>query len=137
RHVRLGDGQAAVESTFATHLRTLRSDLETHLCRTQAGGTGLILHIAPPALPPETYTAQPSRWEAIDQEERIVFHSLFYDSEAGSMLARRRCWQKAKVILAELAEKSICIHSGLSWDPLVPFEFGSIQRGVRLKRTTV
>jgi glycosyltransferase involved in cell wall biosynthesis len=85
-----------------------------------------------------TYGAGKQGYSIIDQAaERIVFETLFSDDSVRSTADRLRAFPAVMRTLYRLAQQSICMHSGLSWNLLLPYEFVSIVFGLLLERRTV
>ena len=129
RHFRIHDDRVAVESAFAEHLRMMRARI---------GSAAQRLIIVSPAMPSAAYEAGKRGFASIDEPaEGIVFHTLFSDDEAQSTGQKLRLFVPSMKKLYSLARRSFCIHSGLSWDVWLPFEFASIVFGLLLGRRTV
>ena len=129
RHFRIGERQVAVESAFAEHLRMMRSTI---------GSAAERLVIASPGMSPATYEAGKRGFAVIDEErEKIRFQTLFSEAEAQSASNKLKLFPAVIRSLYRLAKQSICVHSGLSWDVWLPFEFASVAFGILLKRRTV
>ncbi|MFT4111120.1 glycosyltransferase [Silvibacterium sp.] len=129
RHFRIDENQVAVESAFAEHLRMLRS-------RIGAGAEQLV--VASPGMSRAAYEAGKKGFAVIDaREERIAFYTLFADDAALSTSQKLRLFRPVMKSLSALAKKSVCVHSGLSWDVWLPFEFASIVFALLAKRRTV
>lgn len=129
RHRRLDESHVAVESAFAEHLRMMRSRI---------GGAANRLVIASPGMSEAAYEAGKRGYAIIDEgTEKINFVTLFGEDQAQSTGKKLRLLPALIRSLQQLANQSFCIHSGLSWDVLLPFEFASILFGIFLKRRTV
>ena len=129
RHFRVHDTRVAVESAFAEHLRMMRSRIGTAAQR---------LIVVSPGMSPATYEAGKRGYSEIDEaEEGIVFHTIFSQEDAQSTGQKLRLFVPSMKKLYSLARQSFCIHSGLSWDVWLPFEFSSIVFGILLRRRTV
>ncbi len=129
RHHRLDKTHVAVESAFAEHLRMMRSRI---------GGAAERLVIASPGMSPAAYDAGKKGYAVIDEDaEKISFQTLFSEDETRSTGGKIKLFPSVMRSLHGLARQSFCIHSGLSWDVWLPFEFASIVFGIFLKRRTV
>jgi glycosyltransferase involved in cell wall biosynthesis len=129
RHFRIDESHVAVESAFAEHLRMMRA---------RVGKAARRLVVVSPAMPASAYEAGRRGFASIDEgAEGIAFTTLFSDEEAQS--TRKKLWLFAPSMrtLYGLAKQSFCIHSGLSWDVWLPFEFASIVFAILLRRRTV
>lgn len=129
RHYRLDQTHVAVESAFAEHLRMMRSRI---------GAAAERLVIASPGMSSAAYEAGKRGYAVVDEDaEKMSFHTLFGEDDAGSTGAKVRLFPSVMRSLHGLVRQSFCIHSGLSWDVWLPFEFTSIAFGIFLKRRTV
>ncbi|GGG93420.1 glycosyltransferase [Silvibacterium dinghuense] len=129
RHFRIDEGTVAVESAFAEHLRMMRT-------RIGAGARQLV--VASPGMSRAAYEAGKQGFAVIDERaEQVAFCMLFADEAALSTAGKLRLLRPVMKTLSGLVKQSICIHSGLSWDVWLPFEFVSIVLGVMAKRRTV
>ncbi len=129
RHFRLDSQRVAVESAFAEHLRMMRSRI---------GDDAELLLIASPGMSQGAYEAGKQGYGVIDERtEQIGFHTLFTDDAALSTRDKLLLFKPTMKALSRLAKESFCIHSGLSWDVWLPFEFASIVFGLIEKRRTV
>jgi glycosyltransferase involved in cell wall biosynthesis len=129
RHFRVDERCVAVESAFAEHLRMMRSRI---------GAAAERLAIASPEMSATAYEAGRRGWALIDeQQEKIVFYTLFEEDKAQSTRGKIKLFMPVMRALDGLAKRSFCIHSGLSWDMWLPFEFASILFGILLKKRTV
>jgi len=129
RHHRLNETQVAVESAFAEHLRMLRLRIGTAAER---------LVIASPGMSATSYEAGKRGYAVIDEaSEKIHFQTLFGEDQAQSTGAKIKLLPAIMRSLHSLAKSSFCVHSGLSWDVWLPFEFASIAFGIFLRRRTV
>lgn len=129
RHHRLDQTHVAVESAFAEHLRMMRSRIGAAVER---------LVIASPGMSAAAYEMGKRGYAVIDENaEKISFHTLFSEDEMQSTGEKLKRFPSVMRSLHGLARRSFCIHSGLSWDVWLPFEFTSIAFGIFLKRRTV
>jgi glycosyltransferase involved in cell wall biosynthesis len=130
QHFRFGPGQVAVESAFAEHLRMMRDRI---------GDAADRLVVAAPAMGEGVYASRKQVMSVIDEEkEAINFCTLFSeDADARSFGARIRRFLATMRRIYWLTQQSFCVHSGLSWDVWLPFEFASILFGAILRRRTV
>jgi glycosyltransferase involved in cell wall biosynthesis len=129
RHRRLDETHVAVESAFAEHLRMMRSRI---------GSAAERLVIASPSMSAGAYEAGKRGYAVIDEDaERISFHTLFGEDETRSTGGKIKLFPSVMRSLRGLARQSFCVHSGLSWDVWLPFEFASIVFGIFFKRRTV
>ncbi len=129
RHMRVDDHRVAVESPFAEHLRMMRAKLP-------ASATALM--IASPGMTAQAYEAGKQSWAIIDEDvDKIGFVTLFSDDSIGGSAGKLKILPRVTRTLRDLAKNSICVHSGLSWDVWLPFEFLSILVALTLKRPTV
>ena len=129
RHFRTHDNRVAVESAFAEHLRMMRSRIGASVHR---------LLVASPAMSSTAYEAAKRGFSEIDElSESIAFYTLFSDDAVGSTPGKLRALLPVMKTIYRLARRSLCVHSGLSWDVWLPFEFASILCGILLGRRTV
>jgi len=129
RHYRIDQSHVAVESAFAEHLRMMRARIGTAAER---------LVIASPGMSKAAYEAEKRGYAVIDEKaEKIQFFTLVVIDSALSTGAKVKQFPRLMRTLHGLARRSLCIHSGLSWDMWLPFEFGSILFGIFLRRRTV
>ena len=129
RHFRVGENLVAVESAFAEHLRMMRSRL---------GGAARQLLVVSPGMSTTAYEAGKRGYTVIDEEaDQIAFTTLFSDDQAQSTGKKLRLLAPAMKTLRHLTKQSFCVHSGLSWDVWLPFEFASIVFGLLARRRTV
>jgi glycosyltransferase involved in cell wall biosynthesis len=129
RHFRIDDSCVAVESAFAEHLRMMRARI---------GASARRLIVVSPGMSTAAYEAGKRGYAAIDEAaEGIAFYTLFSDEDAQSTAKKLRLLLPAIRTIHRLAGQSFCIHSGLSWDVWLPFEFASIVLGILLRRRTV
>jgi glycosyltransferase involved in cell wall biosynthesis len=129
RHHRIDESHVAVESAFAEHLRMMRARI---------GAAAERLVIASPGMSAAAHEAGRRGYAVIDEHgERITFVTLFAEDEAQSTSKKLRLFPSVMRSLQKLARRSFCIHSGLSWDVWLPFEFASIVFGIFLKRRSV
>ncbi len=129
RHFRIDDSRVAVESAFAAHLRMMQTAIEE---------TGGKLVVASPSMTGAFYESVKNGLSVIDETiDGINFQTLFYDDAIRSSRDKIQLFRPLMRRLYALAKESYCIHSGASWDALIPFEFASIVSGIRLKRRTV
>jgi len=129
RHYRIDQSHVAVESAFAEHLRMMRAGIGTAAER---------LVIASPGMSAAVYEAGKRGYAAIDEEaEKINFFTLFAADAAQSTGSKVQQFPGVMRTLQGLAKRSFCIHSGLSWDLWLPFEFASILLGIFRGRRTV
>ena len=117
-HFRIDERRVAVESAFAEHLRMMRSRI---------GANAERLVIASPGMSTTAYEAGKQGYAVMDEQaEQIVFHTLFSEEEARSTRVKIKLFKQVMQSLSHLAKRSFCVHSGLSWDVWLPFEFTSI-----------
>src|SRR5579862_1397064 len=129
RHFRIDETHVAVESAFAEHLRMMRSRI---------GEAANRLVIASPGMSDAAYEAAKRSLAVMDENaEKITFQTLFTQGESLSTARKIKLFPSVMRSLRGLAKNSFCIHSGLSWDVWLPFEFASILYGILLKRRTV
>jgi glycosyltransferase involved in cell wall biosynthesis len=129
RHFRVDEQRVAVESAFAEHLRMMRSRIGTGAERLVIVSTGMSA---------TAYEAGKRGYSVIDEPmEQIEFRTLFRDEDAGSLSKKLRLFWPVMRGLSRLSKESVCVHSGLSWDVWLPFEFASIVFGLLRKRRTV
>jgi glycosyltransferase involved in cell wall biosynthesis len=129
RHFRVGSGLVAVEGAFAEHLRMMR---------TRIGNDAGRLVVASPAMGKDAYESRKQVMAIIDEEgETISFNSLFSDDATHSSIGKVRQLFSVVRAVYSLTRRSFCVHSGLSWDVWLPFEFVSILFGILLRRRTV
>lgn len=129
RHFRVDAHRVAVESAFAEHLRMMRSRL---------GDAADLLAIASPTMSLAAYEKSKAGLAIIDEtEDQIAFVTLFSDENTRSTIAHMRAFFPVMRSLYQLAQQSVCIHSGLSWNISLPYEFASIVLGLLLRRKTV
>ncbi len=125
RHFRLDAHRASIESSFAEHLRMMR---------TRIADSADLLVIASPGMSASAYKASKGSHTIIDSAtEGIAFETLFSDDTDCLLRAFLPVMRK----LRALAGQSMCVHSGLSWSIALPFEFSSIIFGLLQKRRTV
>ncbi len=129
RHFRVGLHQVAIEGAFAEHLRMMRSRVE---------GIAKRLVVASPSMRAEDYASKKSMMAIIDEDQDgIVFETLLSDDRTSSIAAKARQFLPVMRSVRALVKRSVCVHSGLSWDVWLPFEFASIVFGILLKRRSV
>lgn len=129
RHRRIDETHVAVESAFAEHLRMMRERI---------GSAAEQLVIASPGMSVQAYEAGKRGYAVIDEiTEKIRFRTLFNEEETLSTGRKLKLLPSVMRSLHGLTKRSFCIHSGLSWDVWLPFEFTSILFGMVLKRRTV
>jgi glycosyltransferase involved in cell wall biosynthesis len=129
QHFRVGPRRVAVEGAFAEHLRMMRNKIEEEAGR---------LVVASPAMGEEVYKNRMHVMSVIDEEkETINFCTLFSADEIHSLSGKVRHIFPVMRTIYSLTERSFCVHSGLSWNVWLPFEFASILFGVILRRRTV
>ena len=129
RHFRLDETHVAVESAFAEHLRMMRRRI---------GSDAQSLVIASPSMTPAAFEAGKRGFSILNErDEQISFCTLFADLDATSMAKKLKLFFPLMWQLSALAKASVCIHSGLSWDVWLPFEFASIVFGLLHGRRTV
>jgi len=138
RHFRIGDAQVAIESAFAEHLRMMRQRI---------GSRAEKLLIVAPGLSQTEYEKGSQGYAVIDEQaEQIEFHTLFTDDETLSTNKMMRRLEKVRHLkkipqvmntLSKLVKDSFCVHSGLSFNVWLPFEFASIVLAVFGKQRTV
>ena len=129
RHFRLGDHLVAVEGAFAEHLRMMRNRFGPNLRS---------LVVASPAMSEHAYNAQSPTMSIVDEgKEGISFCTLFRDGGIVSYSDKARTFVSVTQRVYSSAANSICVHSGLSWDVRLPFEFASIIFGILLRKRTI
>ena len=129
RHFRVSSCLVAVEGAFAEHLRMMRRGIGTDAGR---------LVVASPAMGKDVYESRKQVMSIIDEEkEAISFFALFSDEVTHSSIGKLRQLFSVVRTVYSLTKQSFCIHSGLSWDVWLPFEFASILFGILLQRRTV
>jgi glycosyltransferase involved in cell wall biosynthesis len=129
RHFRVSSSQVAVEGAFAEHLRMMRNRI---------GEAAEKLVIASPAMETEVYERRKPVMSIIDEErETISFCTLFSEDATCSLMGKvLRLFATMRTVYS-LTKRSFCVHSGLSWDVWLPFEFASILFGIILRRRSV
>ena len=129
RHFRVSCCLVAVEGSFAEHLRMLQDRIGDDAGR---------LVVASPAMGIEDYKSRMQVMSIIDEEnEALSFYTLFSDDATHSPIGKIRRLPSIMWTLYSLTKQSFCVHSGLSWDVWLPFEFASILFGLLLRRRTV
>ena len=129
RHFRVSRCLVAVEGAFAEHLRMMR---------TRIGNDAGRLVVASPAMGKDVYESRKQVMSIIDEEmEAISFFALFSDDATHSSIGKFRQLFSVVRTVYSLTKQSFCVHSGLSWDVWLPFEFASILFGILLRRRTV
>jgi glycosyltransferase involved in cell wall biosynthesis len=129
QHFRVSPSLVAVEGAFAEHLRMLQSRI---------GDAAGRLVIASPAMGTEIYKSKAHALSIIDeQSEAITFCTLFSEDTTGSLSRKIRRLPSIVRTVYSLTKRSFCVHSGLSWDLWLPYEFAAILFGIILRRRTV
>ena len=129
RHYRMDHDRVAVEGAFAEHLRLMRGTLGARVCR---------LVVASPAMTADTYNVQAPTMLIVDgATEGISFCTLYTDSTTGSWADKALRFASVLRRTYRATQSSSFIHSGLSWNAMLPFEFASIVLGVILRKRTV
>jgi glycosyltransferase involved in cell wall biosynthesis len=129
RHYRLDEHRVAIESAFAEHLRMMLS---------RVGATATPLVVASPAMSTIQYQAVKQSFSVIDESsELITFCTLFSDDAIHSIKDQLLAFPSVMRTLHKLVRQSQCVHSGLSWNVWLPFEFVSILFGLIHKKRTV
>jgi glycosyltransferase involved in cell wall biosynthesis len=129
QHFRVSPRLVAVEGAFADHLRMMRSNI---------GDAADRLVIASPTMGTDVYENTKQAMSIIDEEgEAISFCTLFPAEATRSPLGKIRHLYPVMRAVYSLAKQSYCIHSGVSWNVWLPFEFASILFGIALTRRTV
>ena len=129
RHFRIDSHRVAVESAFAEHLRMMRSRIDT---------AADLLVIASPSMSTTGYEKSKAGLTILDEtEDQIAFVTLFSDDTTRSTADYLRAFFPVMRTLYRLARQSICIHSGLSWNISLPYEFASIVFGLLFHLKTV
>ncbi len=96
------------------------------------------LIIASPAMGEEAYKDKAQMMSVIDEEtEKIGFCAIFSESNTRSLKGKIRHFFPVMRRIYALTQRSFCVHSGLSWNIFLPFEFASILSGIILRRRTV
>lgn len=129
QHFRVSQSLVAVEGAFAEHIRMLQNRI---------GDVADRLVIASPAMGTDVYNNRGQTMSLINEEsEAIRFCSLFSEDTTRSVGAKLRHLPSLIRSIYSLTKQSCCVHSGLSWDMWLPFEFASIVCGIVLRRRTV
>jgi len=129
QHFRVSPCQVAVEGAFAEHLRMMRDRI---------GDAAERLVVASPAMGARNYEGNKRTMSLIDEEkEAISFCALFSEDATRSLAGKISRLPSAVKTVYALCVQSVCVHSGLSWDVWLPFEFVSILCGILLRRRTV
>src|SRR5271168_1902424 len=124
RHFRLDEHRVAVESAFAEHLLMMRRSL---------GDKAHRLVIASPTMKVATSERRAASLSTIDEAiDAISFSELFSDDAAGATLARLWLFWPVLRRLHPMVKASLCVHSGLSGEIRLPFEFAAIVLGLLL-----
>jgi len=128
-HFRVSRRLVAVEGAFAEHLRMMRSRMGEDVSR---------LIVASPAMGEEAYRGKAQMMSVIDEEtEKISFCTLLSENKTRSLNGKIRHFFPVMRRIYALTQRSFCVHSGLSWNICLPFEFASILCGIILRRRTV
>ena len=129
RHFRISPSLVAVEGAFAEHLRMMRTRI--------GDGAGRLV-VASPAMGKDAYESKIQAMSVVDEgREAISFFTLFSDEATHSSMGKIRHFFAVSRKIYSLTRQSFCVHSGLSWDVWLPFEFLSILFGIILGRRTV
>ena len=114
QHYRIDDGHVALESAFAHHLRLFRSKI---------GSLAARLVIVSPGMPATQYEMSRRSLEVMDEEASSIFFDAPYTiDQASSRISKPRLFFP----LLRRLRQSVCVHSGLSWDWMLPTEFASL-----------
>jgi glycosyltransferase involved in cell wall biosynthesis len=118
QHFRLDDGHVALESAFAHHLRLMRSKI---------GASADRLVIVSPSMAAVYYQSAKQSLEVLDEQAESIFFDAPYSADAiGSKISKLRRFLPLMRKLHRLVRRSYCVHSGLSWDWILPTEFASL-----------
>lgn len=128
-HYRLDSGHVAVESAFAHHLRLLRSKI---------GSLASRLVILCPAMSVAQYEAARASLEILDEEvDSIFFDATWSADQLSSKLNKLRLALPLMRKVQKRVGQSIVVHSGLSWDWILPAEFAALLIGSFTGRRTI
>jgi glycosyltransferase involved in cell wall biosynthesis len=129
QHFRLDDGRVALESAFAHHLRLIRSKI---------GASADRLVIVSPGMAAAQYQSARHSLEVLDERAESIFFDAPYSMDAvGSKLRKLGLFLPLMRKLHRLVRGSFCVHSGLSWDWILPTEFASLLFAAAHGRRTV
>jgi glycosyltransferase involved in cell wall biosynthesis len=108
------------------------------MMRERIGKGASRLVIASPAMSDEAYRSKAAVLSLVEEEqETIQFCTLFSDDVAKTLSGKLLNFLPVMRTLYALTRTSSCVHSGLSWDLWLPFEFVAIFFGILLRRRTV
>ena len=129
QHYRIDGGHVALESAFAHHLRLLRSKI---------GSLAGQLVIVSPGMAEGQYEASKPSLEVMDEEaDSIFFDAPYTVDQTSSRLNKLRLFFPLMRRLHARVSQAVCVHSGLSWDWMLPTEFASLLFGALSGRKTI
>jgi glycosyltransferase involved in cell wall biosynthesis len=128
-HYRLDSGHVALESAFAHHLRLLRSKI---------GSLADRLVILCPAMSETQYQSAKASLEVLDEQaDSIHFDAVWTPDQLASKGAKLRHFLPLMRKLRSRVGQSVLVHSGLSWDWILPAEFAALLMGSFSGRKTI
>lgn len=128
-HYRLDSGHVALESAFAHHLRLLRS---------KVGPLASRIVILCPAMSDAQYQAARASLEILDEPaESIFFDAVWTSDQLVSKAAKLRHFLPLMRKIRRRVSESVLVHSGLSWDWILPAEFAALLIGSFTHRKTI
>jgi glycosyltransferase involved in cell wall biosynthesis len=129
QHFRLDDHHVALESAFAHHLRLMRSKI---------GNSAKRLVIVSPGMAAAQYQSVRQSLDVLDERtESLLFFAPYSIDQVQSRFTKLRLFLPLMRTLRRLVRQSFCVHSGLSWDWMLPTEFASLIFGMFQGRRTV
>ncbi|HTW80476.1 MAG TPA: glycosyltransferase [Terracidiphilus sp.] len=108
------------------------------MMRNRIGSAADRLVMASPSMSADAYKSKGQTLSILDEEaEGIRFCTLFTDQAQPSLGGKiRRIMPMLRTIYASCRQSTV-VHSGLSWDVWLPFEFTAVLLGILMRRRTV
>jgi len=128
-HYRLDSGHVALESAFAHHLRLLRSKI---------GSLASRLVILCPAMSATQYESAKASLEILDEAADSIFFDATWSPD--QIASKGKKLRHALLLLRKVRSRvrqSVLVHSGLSWDWILPAEFAALLLGSFTGRKTI
>ncbi|CAM2010451.1 glycosyltransferase [Acanthopleuribacter pedis] len=125
---RAPDGRVACESAFVEHLRMTRTMFEPKFTS---------MRIAAPTMSDEEYEKNKHHLGHFTEEEEQIFYTRLHQFEASRLLFALFLWLPTYLKIIGAVRKASLVHSGLSFDILMPFEIFSLFAGTVMGKKTV
>ncbi len=125
---RAPDGRIACESAFVEHLRLTRQMFEP---------TFSSMRIAAPSMSDADYEKNKDHLGHFDETEEQIFYTQLHPFDTGRLKFFLFLWLPTYLKIFGAVRKAAIVHSGLSYDILMPFEIFSLFTGWLLRRKTV